>query len=155
LKYTTNLLKYTTNITKCIEKHSNTSQIHSYILHTLKHLPNTLQYLHYIPLVYFTIPLVYSNMLPYMLKLSWNLSNLHLFVLPLYCFSKLSWYLIILPKYCCTCHDVLAGIQKWSIFHEFHKSYWFVKYLNPKLISWDIINTCWTYICWSQKLLTT
>jgi hypothetical protein len=131
-------------------------KIYSYILHTLKYLPNTLQYLHYIPLVYFTITLIYYNMLPYTLKLSWNLSNPHLFVLPLHYFSKLSWwYLIILPKCCCTCHDMFTGIQKWTIFHGFHKSYWLVKYLNPKLISWNIINTCWTYIRWSQKPLMT
>jgi hypothetical protein len=130
-------------------------KIHSYILHTLKYFPNTFLYFTYIniPSKYIAIPslhtfgilyntIKYSNMLPYMLKLSWNLSNPHIFVLPLYCLPKLSWYLIILPKY-------------FYIFHEFHKSYWFVKYLNPKLISWDIINTCWTYICWSQKLLTT
>jgi hypothetical protein len=29
-----------------------------------------------------------------------------------------------------------------SIFHESHKSYWLIKYLNPKLISWDSIDTC-------------
>jgi hypothetical protein len=34
-----------------------------------------------------------------------------------------------------------------------HKSYWLIKYLNPKLISRDIINTCWTYIRWSQKTI--
>jgi hypothetical protein len=48
---------------------------------------------------------------------------------------------------------MFIGIKKWSIFHESHKSYWLIKYLNPKLISWDIINTCWTYICWSQKTI--
>jgi hypothetical protein len=36
---------------------------------------------------------------------------------------------------------MFTGIQKSSIFHESHKSYWLIKYLNPKLISWDPINT--------------
>jgi hypothetical protein len=40
-----------------------------------------------------------------------------------------------------TCHDMFTRTQKSSIFHEFHTSYWLIKYLNPKLISWDIINT--------------
>jgi hypothetical protein len=146
-------------------------KIYSYILHTLKYLPNTLQYLHYIPLVYFTIPLIYSNMLSYTLKLYWNLFNQHFFVLPtlflsfhyiifsllLFCLATTTTIMVphILPKCCCTCYDMFTGIQKWSIFHEFHKSYWLVKYLDPKLISWDIINTCRTYIRWSQKPLTT
>jgi hypothetical protein len=121
-KYTISTYEILSNILKYIEiyyqyievhykynqmhwKHSNTLvyskyiylplKIYSYILHILKYLPNTLQYLHCIPLVYFTITLIYSNMLPYTLKLSWNLSNQHLFVLPLHYFSKLSWYLII------------------------------------------------------------
>jgi hypothetical protein len=76
-----------------------------------------------------------------------------LVVLSLHYFSTLSWCLIILPKCCCTCHDMFLGIQKWSIFHESHTSYWLIKYLNPKLISQDIINTCWTYIRWSQKTI--
>jgi hypothetical protein len=99
------------------------------------------------------IQFIYSNMLPYTLKLSWNLFKPHLFVLSLYYFSTLSWCFIILPKYCCNCHDMFIGIQKWSIFHESHTSYWLIKYLNPKLISQDIINTCWTYIRWSQKTI--
>ena len=85
------------------------------------------------------------------LKLSWNLSILHLFVLSLQCFSKFSWRLTILPKFCCTYHEMLIGIKKWRIFYDSHKSYWLIKYLNPKLISWDTINTCWTYIHRLQK----
>jgi hypothetical protein len=113
-----------------------------------------LQYLHYISLVYVTIPLIYSNILPYTLKLSWNLSIPHFFVLSLHYFLKLSWCLIILLKYCCTCYDMLTRIQKWSIFHETHKSYWLVKYLNPKLILWDTINTCWIYMRQSSKTIS-
>jgi hypothetical protein len=40
------------------------------------------------------------------------------------------------------CPDIFVGIQKSSIFHKSHTSYWLIKYLNPKLISWDSINTC-------------
>jgi hypothetical protein len=129
-------------------------KIQSYILIYIKYLPNTLQYLHYIPLVYVTIPLIYSNMLPYILKLSWNLSIMDLFVLSWHYFSKVSWRFIILPKCCCSCHDMFIGIQKWSIFHKIHKYYWLIKYLYPKLISWDTINTCWTYVCQSSKTIS-
>jgi hypothetical protein len=100
---------------------------------------------------YVRIPLIYSNMLSYMLKLSWNLPIPHLFVLSLPYFSKLSWRLIILLKCHYTCHDMFIVIQKWSIFYKSHECYWLIKYLNPKLISWDSINTCWTYIRWSQN----
>jgi hypothetical protein len=132
-------------------------KIHSYVLIYI-HIPSNhitipsknltyfwhvLQYHYYTPISF--------HILPYTLKLSWNLSIMHLFVLLLYYFSKLSWRPIILPKCCCTCHDMFIGIQKWSIFHESHKSYWLIKYSNPKLISRDIINTCWTYVCQSQK----
>jgi hypothetical protein len=40
----------------------------------------------------------------------------------------------------------LCWNQNSSIFRKFHTSYWLIKYLNPKLISRDSINTCWTYI---------
>jgi hypothetical protein len=96
----------------------------------------------YILLIYIITPLLYSNIL---LKLCWDLSILHIFVLSLTLFFKT----ILAPHYStkmsCTCHDMFIGIQNWDIFHEFHKSYWLMKYLNPKLILWDPINTCWTY----------
>jgi hypothetical protein len=99
-----------------------------------------LQYHYYTP-ISFHIDL-------YMLKLSWNLSILHLFVLSLILFFKI----IMAPHYSTkmswTCHGIFVGIQKSSIFHEFQAFYWLIKYLNPKLISRDSINTCWTYICW-------
>jgi hypothetical protein len=50
-----------------------------------------LQYHYYTPISF--------HILPYTLKLSWNLSIPHLFVLSLHYFSKLYWCLIILPKY--------------------------------------------------------
>jgi hypothetical protein len=135
-------LSIITNAFLCFKIHSYTFQIH----YSTFQKP-------YILLTYVTIPLPYSNIhiLPYTLKLSWNLSILYFFVLFLYYFSKLLWRLIILPKFCCTCHNMFIGIQKWSIFHESHKSYWLIKYLNLNLISWDTINTCWTYICQSWK----
>jgi hypothetical protein len=40
------------------------------------------------------------------------------------------------------CHEIFVGIQKSSIFHKSHTSYWLIKYLNPKLISRDSTNTC-------------
>jgi hypothetical protein len=97
-----------------------------------------LQYHYYIPISF--------HILPYTLKLSWDLSMMHFFVLSQTLFFKT----VLAPHYStkmsCTCHDMFIGIQKWSIFYEFHKSYWLIKYLNSKLISWDPINTCWTYI---------
>jgi hypothetical protein len=44
-------------------------------------------------------------------------------------------------KVLCTCHDIFIAIQKSIIFHEFHTSHWFTKYLKSQLISWDTINT--------------
>jgi hypothetical protein len=38
----------------------------------------------------------------------------------------------------CTCYDIIVGIQKSSIFHKSHTSYWLIKYLNPKLISKEL-----------------
>jgi hypothetical protein len=129
-------------------------RIHSYVLIYIPTRPKyitvpskNLTYLwHILQYRYYT--LISFHILPYTLKLSWNLSIPHLFILSLYYFSKLSWRLIILPKcHALTCHDMFTRIQKWSIFHESHKSYWSIKYLNSKLISWDSINTYWTYIC--------
>jgi hypothetical protein len=120
----------------------NWKYIYVYFSDTLQYFPKTLH-----TFDIYSIPLLYSNILPYTLKLSWDLSILHLFVLSLTLFFKT----VIVPHYStkmsCTCHDMFTGIQKWSIFHESHKSYWLIKYLNPKLISWDPLNTCWTYIC--------
>jgi hypothetical protein len=56
--------------------------------------------------------LIYFNVLPYTLKLSYNLSIPHLFVLSLYCFSKLSWRLIILQKCHYTCHDIFISFKQ-------------------------------------------
>jgi hypothetical protein len=79
---------------------------------------------------------------PYTLKLSWDLSIPHLFVLSLILFFKT----ILAPHYSSkmsmACHDIFVGIQKSSIFHKFPSSYWLIKYLNPKLISRNSINTC-------------
>jgi hypothetical protein len=89
-----------------------------------------LQYQYYTP-ISFHIHL-------YTLKLSWDLSIPHLFVLSLILFFKTVMSM--------ACHDIFVGIQKSSIFHEFPTSYWLIKYLNLKLISRDSINACWTYI---------
>jgi hypothetical protein len=66
----------------------------------------------------------------------------HLFVLSLTLFFET----VMAPHYSTkmsrTYHDIFIGIQKSSIFHKFHTSYWLIKYLNPKLISRDSINTC-------------
>jgi hypothetical protein len=102
-----------------------------------------MQYLHYISLVYVRIPLIYSNMLPYTLKSSWNLSIPHLFVLSLHYFSKLSWRLIILtPKIpwdqklvdCCLgslCEDFFIFFQFFYFFSIF--SFKQVNYIFHKL----------------------
>jgi hypothetical protein len=78
---------------------------------------------------------------PYTLKLSWDLSIPHLFVLS----RTLFFEIVLAPHYSikmsCTCHDIFVGIQKSSIFHKFHTSYWLINYLNPKLISRDSIST--------------
>jgi hypothetical protein len=46
---------------------------------------------------------------------------------------------------------MFTGIQKSN---EFHKCYWLIKYLNPKLVSWDTINTCWTYMNQFIKIIS-
>jgi hypothetical protein len=103
----------------------------------------------YISLTYIIIPLIYSNILSYT-----SIQDEHV-LKPLYsapfCFvTTLFFETVMVPhnstKMSCTCYDMFTGIQKWSIFHESHKSYWFIKYLNPKLIAQNTINTCWTYI---------
>jgi hypothetical protein len=153
-------MKYTINTSKCIKNRfkyfgifENTIKntflcfnIHTYIpskyitvsSKNLTYFWHILQYHYYTPISF--------HILPFKLKLSWDLFIPHLFILSLTLFFKT----VLAPHYStkmlCTCHDMFIGIQKWSIFHEFHKSYWLIKYLNPKLISWDPINTCWTYI---------
>jgi hypothetical protein len=99
-----------------------------------------LQYHYYIPISF--------HIHPYTLKLSWDLSIPHLFVLSLTLFFKTVMAPHYSTKMSMACHDIFVGIQKSSIFHEFPTSYWLIKYLNPKLISRDSINTCWTYIRW-------
>jgi hypothetical protein len=125
----------TKNTLLCFNIHTYTFQIHN----------STFQK-PYILLTYITIPLLYSNILPYMLKLSWDLSILHFFVLSLTLFFKNVLASHYSTKMSMACHDIFVGIQKSSIFHKFHTPYWLIKYLNPKLISRDSINTCWTYI---------
>jgi hypothetical protein len=164
LEYTTNTMNYTLNTPKCIGKNSNT--LVSFKIH-LSIIKNTLFYV----LIYIRIPSKYIrvpsksltyfchilqyhcytpisfHILPYTLKLSWDLSILHLFVLSLILFFET----VLAPHYSIkmsyTCHDIFVEIQKSSIFHKFHISSWLIKYLNPKLISRDSINTYWTYIC--------
>jgi hypothetical protein len=64
----------------------------------------------------------------------------------LYLVTTLFFKTVIVPHYSTkmlyTCHDKFIGIQKSSIFQKSHTSYWLIKYSNPKLISWDTINTC-------------
>jgi hypothetical protein len=91
-----------------------------------------LQY-HYYTLIYFHI--------------HWNWPKTSLFCTSLSCHYKIAMAPHYTTKLSCICHDIFTRIQKWSIFHESHKSYWLIKCLNSKLISWDTINTYWTYIC--------
>jgi hypothetical protein len=115
LKHTTNTMKYTINTINALKIHSNTSMSFKIHLSTIKNtflcfnihtytfqIPCNTFKNPYILLTYITILLLYSNIhiLPYTLKLSWNLSIPYFFVLLLHYFSKLSWCLIILPK----CH---------------------------------------------------
>jgi hypothetical protein len=134
------------NTLLCFNIHMYTFQIHN----------NTFQK-PYIFLTYITIPLLYSNILPYTsiykhihpystLKLLWDLSIPNLFVLSLILIFKIVLAPYYSTKMSMACHDIFVGIQKSSIFHKFPTSYWLIKYLNPKLISRDSINTCWTYI---------
>jgi hypothetical protein len=78
-----------------------------YITIPSKNLTNfwyIIQYHYYTPISF--------HILPYTLKLSWNLSILHLFVLLLTLFFKT----VLAPHYStkmyCTCHDMFIGIQK-------------------------------------------
>jgi hypothetical protein len=82
-------------------------RIHSYVLiyilipfkYTTIPSKNLIYFWHILQYHYYT-PISF-HIHPYTLKLSWNLSIPHLFVLSLHYFFKLSWRLIILPK-CCT-----------------------------------------------------
>jgi hypothetical protein len=100
-------------------------------------------------LTYFWHILQYHYYIPIFLHIHWNYHETsipHLFVLSLPLFFKI----VLAPHYSTkmsrTCHDIFVGIQKSSIFHEFYTPYWLIKYLNPKVISRDSINTYWTYI---------
>jgi hypothetical protein len=112
LKYIKLYLKYNEVCYEYSQMHWKNIQILWCLYLPLKYLPNILQYLHYIPLEYVTMPLIYSNMLPYTFIFSCNLSIPQLFVLSLYCFSKLSWCLIFLQKCPYTCHDIFAKIKQ-------------------------------------------
>jgi hypothetical protein len=85
-----------------------------------------LQYQYYTPISF--------HIHPYMLKLSWDLSIPHIFVLPLTLFFKIVMAPHYSTKMSMACHDIFVGIQKSSIFHKFHTSFWLIKYLNPKFI---------------------
>jgi hypothetical protein len=120
-------------------------KIHSYVLIYI-HIPSkNLTYFWHILQYHYYIPISF-HIHPYMLKLSWDLSIPHLFVLSLTLFFKT----VLAPHYSTeismACHDICIGIQKSSIFHEFPTSFWLIKYLNLNSISRDYINTCWTYI---------
>ena len=105
----------------------------------------------YILMTNITISLLYSDILPYT-SIYIEIVMKPLYSAPLYLVTTLFFKIVLAPhnstKISCTCHDMFTGIQKWSILHESHKSYWSIKYVNSKLISWDYINTYWTYICW-------
>jgi hypothetical protein len=99
----------------------------------------------YILLTYITISILYSNILPY------TSIDVETVMRPLYstpfCFiSNTIFQTVMAPHYSTkmsmACHDIFVGIQKSSIFYKFPTSYWLIKYLNPKLISKDSINTC-------------
>ena len=77
-----------------------------------------------------------------------------LYYAPLCFVTTLFFKTILAPHYSTNmCHDMFIKIQIQSISHESHKSYWLVKYLNLRLISWKTNNTCWTYICQSSKTI--
>jgi hypothetical protein len=124
-------------------------KIHSYVLIYI-HIPS--KYIT-VPSKYIIVPsknltnfwhiLQYHYYTPISFHIHWNCLETSLF----------STYVMV-PHYStkmsCTCHNMFNGIRKWSIFREFHKSYCLIKYLNPKLISWDPINTCWTYMVYTS-----
>jgi hypothetical protein len=132
------------NTLLCFNIHTCTFQIHNrtfqkpYILLT------------YITIYYYT-PISF-HLHPYTLRLSWDLYISHPFVLSLTLFFKTVMVPHYFTKTSMACHDIFVGIQKSNIFHKFPTSYWLIKYLNPKLISRDSINTCWTYSQWQNHL---
>jgi hypothetical protein len=153
LKYTTNTMKYTINTPKCIEKYSNTLVSFKIHLFTIK---NTFLYFN----THWNTFQIHCN--TFITHLSCTLNH-HCYTL--ICFH-IHWKCLETYLFCTSlsCHYTIfqncygaslfyqnvmhlpwmfIGIQKSSIFHEFHTSYWLIKYLNLKLISWDTINTCW------------
>jgi hypothetical protein len=167
LKYTTNTIKYIISMPKCIEdiqifwcflKYIYLPlKIHSYVLIYIC-IPSKYIILPSKNLTYFLHVLQYHYYTPISFHICWNCPKTSIFYT--FCFVTTLYFKTVLKphystKMSCTCHDMFIGIQKWSIFYEFHKSYWLIKYLNPKLISWNTINTYWTYIHWSQKLSPT
>jgi hypothetical protein len=118
----------------CFNIHTYTFQIHN----------STFQK-PYILLTYITIPLLYSNILPYT-SIYVEIVMRPFYSVPFCLVTNTIFQNCIAPHYftkmLMACHDIFVGIQKSSIFHEFPTSYWLIKYLNPKLISGDSINTC-------------
>jgi hypothetical protein len=92
----------------------------------------------YILLTYIAIPLLYSNILPYTSIFVETIMR-PLYSAPLSLVTTLLFKVVMAPHYStimsCTCHDMFTRIRKWSILNKSHKSYWLIKYLNPKLIS--------------------
>jgi hypothetical protein len=141
-------LKIHSNTLVCFKIHLSTIKntflcfnIHTY---TFQIYYNTFQK-PYILLTCIIIPILYFNILPYpSIYVETNLKALY--STPLCLITTLFFKIVLAPHYfikmSCTCHDMFIGIQKWSIFHESHKSYWLIKYLYPKLISRNTINTC-------------
>jgi hypothetical protein len=129
-------------------------KLHCYVLIYIRvpskyiiELSKNLTYFWYILKYQYYTPISFHIHL-YTLKLSWDLSIPHTFVLSLTLFFKTVMAPHYSTKISMACHDIFVGIQKSSIYHEFPTSYRLIKYLNPKLISRDSINTCWTYIRW-------
>jgi hypothetical protein len=128
LEYTTNTMKYTINTPKCIENtfnyfgvfkihlsiikstflcfniHTHTFQIHNNTFQKPYILLTYIQYHYYTPISFYIHP--------YTLKLSWDLSIPHLFVLSLTQFFKIVMAPHYSTKMSCTCHDIIVGIQK-------------------------------------------
>jgi hypothetical protein len=122
------------NTLLCFNIHTYTFQIHN----------STFQK-PYILLTYITIPLLCSNILPYT-SIYVEIVMRPFYSAPFVSSLTLFFKIVLAPHYSTkmsmACHDIFVGIQKSSIFHEFPTSYWLLKYLNPKLISRDFINTC-------------
>jgi hypothetical protein len=130
-KYTKTILIYVTYIFKYVK--SAYFNIHTY---TFRTYCSTFQR-PYIILTYITVPLLYSNIRPYtFIYVKIVLKPLH--SAPLCLVTTLFFKTILAPHYFTkmSLHllwHIFTRIQKWSIIHEFHNSYWLIKYLNPKL----------------------